>query len=310
MNLKKSSALALSLICLVQVPAFAQNAVQVTLNNNPIAFTAAQPTIVEGRTLVPLRGVFENMGFSITWDANTKIATLDNNEITITASTQKMTLTKNGVTSDIKSDVNPQLIQNSFMVPLRVISDTTGAQTSWNANTKTASISYSGSEENNSAPVAEDPVGKMSVDEKEYLQKVDDFTKAIKVFAQKNDDSLLLYLMGSNYIGDVKAGGDLNYYKPVFDSINELNALIVPENMKEVQGKVNEFAGIIKSSIEYAANNKDSNADLLLNLEEQAYKLVTVSQEFGAILYKYFGDNQVYFEGIYGESILDALKFS
>ena len=41
-----------------------------------IKFEDQQPVIVDGRTLVPVRGVFEFMGFDVDWNPTSRQATL------------------------------------------------------------------------------------------------------------------------------------------------------------------------------------------------------------------------------------------
>lgn len=116
-------------------PAFANNNIKVVLNNNPIN---AEATIVEGRTLVAVRGVFENMGYNINFDANTKKATISNekNVIKLTNGNTYFTLNDNIITPDVPQ----QIINGRFMLPLRAISEAINADVSWDNNTKTVSI--------------------------------------------------------------------------------------------------------------------------------------------------------------------------
>ncbi len=116
-------------------PAFANNNIKVVLNNNPIN---AEATIVEGRTLVAVRGVFENMGYNINFDANTKTATISNekNVIKLTNGNTYFTLNDNIITPDVPQ----QIINGRFMLPLRAISEAINADVSWDNNTKTVSI--------------------------------------------------------------------------------------------------------------------------------------------------------------------------
>ena len=116
-------------------PAFANNNIKVVLDNNPIN---AEATIVEGRTLVAVRGVFENMGYNINFDANTKTATISNekNVIKLTNGNTYFTLNDNIITPDVPQ----QIINGRFMLPLRAISEAINADVSWDNNTKTVSI--------------------------------------------------------------------------------------------------------------------------------------------------------------------------
>src|SRR5579864_5191112 len=48
------------------------SAIHVTVNGQPVMFNNAQPRMINGRVLVPLRGVFENMGAYVHWFDATK----------------------------------------------------------------------------------------------------------------------------------------------------------------------------------------------------------------------------------------------
>jgi|GEM_PF-6652669 len=61
--------------------------VRVTVDGQAVDFPGGQgPVIVNSRTLVPVRGVFETLGFEVDWDNETRTAIItdDNYEILIT----------------------------------------------------------------------------------------------------------------------------------------------------------------------------------------------------------------------------------
>ncbi|MGI8924926.1 MAG: copper amine oxidase N-terminal domain-containing protein [Fimbriimonadales bacterium] len=62
----------MSLAVLVTVTAMAQAAITVYVNGNIVNFPDVAPTISHGRVLVPLRGVFEEMGAKVRWQAATR----------------------------------------------------------------------------------------------------------------------------------------------------------------------------------------------------------------------------------------------
>jgi len=45
--------------------AFASNDIAVAIDGALVSFEGQQPTLVDGRTLVPVRGVFEKLGFEV-----------------------------------------------------------------------------------------------------------------------------------------------------------------------------------------------------------------------------------------------------
>ena len=71
--MKRSFVLALLLCFVLAMPVIA--APDVLLDGEPLYFTDAAPTIVNGRTLIPLRAIFEAMGAEVSWDQNTNTAT-------------------------------------------------------------------------------------------------------------------------------------------------------------------------------------------------------------------------------------------
>lgn len=116
----------------------AQRNISIVLNGNHLAFSNAQPQLVNGSVLVPARGVFENMGFQAQWDNTTKTSTLKKEGMTIVSQLGASYFTVNGNQKSL--DVPVQIIDGTLMLPLRAISEATGAQVDWDANTFTASI--------------------------------------------------------------------------------------------------------------------------------------------------------------------------
>ncbi|MBQ7264929.1 MAG: alpha/beta fold hydrolase [Firmicutes bacterium] len=112
-------------------------AADVVVNNTKIDTEAV---IEGGRTLVPVRGVFEQLGFSVDWDADAGKAELSDSTRTITIIKGGNTFTVNNET--VTPDVPQQIINDRFYIPLRAISEAIGADVAWDAETKTAKITY------------------------------------------------------------------------------------------------------------------------------------------------------------------------
>ena len=121
----------------------AQGNVSVNLNGNLLAFSGVQPQLVDGRVLVPVRGVFESMGFDVSWDNPSKTTTLKKEGLTITSQVDMNYMTVNGTQKSL--DVKAQIINGNLMLPLRAISEATGAQVNWDSSTSTVSINTNGS---------------------------------------------------------------------------------------------------------------------------------------------------------------------
>ncbi|MCD7777673.1 MAG: copper amine oxidase N-terminal domain-containing protein [Clostridiales bacterium] len=96
--------------------------------------------IIEGRTFVPVRGVFEYLGYTVDWQADTKTAVLTSSgsETVVSLTEGEDFFTVNG--ESITPDVPQQIINGKFMLPLRSIGNAIGAKVGWNEETKTATI--------------------------------------------------------------------------------------------------------------------------------------------------------------------------
>lgn len=122
---------------MLTMPVMANDAVTVYSNGNKVADSGI---IIEGRTMVPVRGVFEYMGYDVEWDGTTKTATLTNTkkETVITLTSGESTFTVNDKV--IAPDVPQQIVDGRFMLPLRAVGEAVDAKVGWNNETKTATI--------------------------------------------------------------------------------------------------------------------------------------------------------------------------
>ncbi len=117
------------------------SSIHVLYNNRRVSFHSygQNPEIVNGRTLVPLRSIFEVMGASVSWDANTETAIAVRGKDTISVKIGDSNIYKNGVA--IPTDVPAQLMNSRTMIPARVIAEAFGATVSWDENTNAVHIS-------------------------------------------------------------------------------------------------------------------------------------------------------------------------
>src|SRR5690606_32038574 len=99
---------------------------------------AAQKTVelnggmlVDGRTLVPMRSLFETLGAKVNWNGTTKTVTAIKEDITIklTVNSKKVYVNSNTITLDSV----PKVINSQTMVPVRFVSETLGAKVSWDS---------------------------------------------------------------------------------------------------------------------------------------------------------------------------------
>ncbi|MBE7054375.1 MAG: hypothetical protein E7391_08950, partial [Ruminococcaceae bacterium] len=104
--------------------------ISVYINDNRLSFIGdAKPQIIDSRTLVPMRKIFESLGAYINWDDTTKTVTAkkSNKEIKLTIGSDTAYI--DGITATL--DVAPQIIDSRTMVPVRFIAEALGCEVNW-----------------------------------------------------------------------------------------------------------------------------------------------------------------------------------
>lgn len=131
-----------------------ETAITVLLDGEYVAFDVA-PTIIDGRTMVPVRAVFEALGATVDWQADTQKVLSQKGDTEVTLTINDKTLYKNG--EAIVLDVPAQLVDGRTLVPVRAISEAYGCYVDWNNWTKTVLIT-SDLNKTSVATVNEEPI--------------------------------------------------------------------------------------------------------------------------------------------------------
>lgn len=87
------------------------------------------PLIEQGRTLVPMRKIFERLGAEISWDEVSKTVVASKGEQTIELTIGNATCLVNG--KQVKLDVPAKIIAGRTLVPLRFVGETLGAKVNY-----------------------------------------------------------------------------------------------------------------------------------------------------------------------------------
>jgi hypothetical protein len=225
--IKKSMAVLLA--TLTAVSTVWADGVSVKVNGKSIKFTTSQPFIEDGRTLIPLRGVFEKLGYEISWDTDTKTATLENNNNEIIVSAGKSQLTANG--NKISLDVAAKIKDGSMYIPLRAVGEAGGVSVNWDNDTKTVSI-------------YDDAVREYVTEKNSIFRQVDAVSFEKLVFAISNDNVQTVVSEAQNMLTKLdSAYSKLSALNPPAEYIEEHNiSLKSVENMKRVaQGVIDAY---------------------------------------------------------------------
>lgn len=116
-----------------------ENQISVYINNEKLDMPI-NPIMQQGRTLVPLRAIFEAMGASVDWDQATKTVTgiKDDKEIKLQIGNKAATINGNSVNLDVPAVV----IKGNTLVPTRFIAESLGAKVEWDGSTRSVMINY------------------------------------------------------------------------------------------------------------------------------------------------------------------------
>ncbi|MGV6938889.1 C40 family peptidase [Paenibacillus sp. CMM36] len=143
MTINKKALLALLAVSLLQAnPSYAKSVpltpvTTVYVDDRPLQL-AAQPLLLEGTALVPMRQLFEAQGAELSWNESSKTVTATKNEAVLTYRMGELAATLNGKTLSL--NVPGQIVEGNTMIPLRFVSEALGSTVKWDALTRAIRI--------------------------------------------------------------------------------------------------------------------------------------------------------------------------
>ena len=130
----------------ITIPVFATN-VSVQINGEIINFTdengaRVDAQIINNRTMVPMRKIFEMLGATVEWNGDTRTvtATEDDTQIVLQINNDIATISKGDVTNKVVLDSKPIIVENRTLVPFRFVSESLDKQVGWDSDNRTAII--------------------------------------------------------------------------------------------------------------------------------------------------------------------------
>ncbi|MCQ6561489.1 copper amine oxidase N-terminal domain-containing protein [Paenibacillus mendelii] len=115
----------------------ANNEIKVYLDGKQLKFDVP-PISDNGRTLVPMRAVFEALNAKVTWNDATGTITGKLNDTTVTVQLDNPIAQINN--ANITMDVPARIIQGRALVPLRFVSESFNNTIAWNSSTRSIEI--------------------------------------------------------------------------------------------------------------------------------------------------------------------------
>lgn len=138
-------ALVISLLCLIPtVSAYSEKVISLEIDGTVIR-TEVPPTVIGGRTMVPVRDIFEACGAKVNWDANTKTITGEKGNTTVVMQIDSNMLFINEKVTEM--DATPVIIDGRTLAPARYVAESFGGIVDWNAEDKVVMIDVDDSDE-------------------------------------------------------------------------------------------------------------------------------------------------------------------
>ena len=148
------------LIAIFTFPATAEADIKVMLNGTELNFDVP-PRLMSGRTMVPMRVIFEALGADVHFIDNginhyyQEIVAVKNNiKLSLAINREQLvrkfcadfdeyylSLSNHNPEDYVKLDVEPQIISGRMLVPLRAVSESLGVEVEWNAGSRTVFLS-------------------------------------------------------------------------------------------------------------------------------------------------------------------------
>lgn len=121
----------------VVITTYASNEICVTLDGNYVDFDV-KPQIINGRTMVPIRAIFEKMGATVQWDSGTSsaICTKGDTVVKMTVNSTSMYINNQAQTMDVA----PVVVDGRTLAPARYVAEAFGADVQWSQKNNTVVI--------------------------------------------------------------------------------------------------------------------------------------------------------------------------
>lgn len=143
--MKKVLAIVIILSLMLSITAFAEETddIKVVVNGVQLNFDVP-PQLINDRTMVPMRAIFETLGAKVEWvdEAQLILATYNTCIMVMQIGKDQFVVTDvvSGEEKVITLDVAPQVINDRTLVPVRAISESMGKTVEWVDETQTVVI--------------------------------------------------------------------------------------------------------------------------------------------------------------------------
>ena len=165
------------------------------------------PVILNGRTMVPAREFFEELGAKVSWNNDTRsvIIQYEDTEIVLTINSRTVKIGSETATIAL-SDPAPKIINDKTMIPVRFVAEAFGFEVEWVNETRVVRVTSPEAEEvrlTNVAFSTEEDIDTIFI-------ALDEFVNP-NIFRMQDPDRIVIDIYGTNAIikdGRIKASGE------------------------------------------------------------------------------------------------------
>lgn len=134
---KKVACLTVFIGALMASVCYGSENISITVDGEALE-TDTPAQIIEGRTMVPLRAIFEALGANVEWDGSSKSIRAQKDDVSINMQIDNKTFKVGSEEKEI--DVPPLIIEGRTMVPARAVAESLNCEVEWDSVNKSVII--------------------------------------------------------------------------------------------------------------------------------------------------------------------------
>lgn len=139
-------------VSIIVMPVYANKEIRVCVNGNYVTFDVP-PQAINGRTMVPIRAIFESMDATVSWNQSTQSAICVKGDTIVKVAVGSYAITVDGVATQM--DVAPAVIDGRILIPARYVAESLGYVVDWDEDNKVVNINSMNIFEDNSVFIPE-----------------------------------------------------------------------------------------------------------------------------------------------------------
>ena len=123
--------IALGLVMIIPFASVSASDISVYVDGSPVIFEDSRPIVADGITFVPLRAVFEKMGFDVRWVYETSTAIMYDGTTNVYVRPGRNFIETRRASphrSAIHTNVSPKIVDGRIMLPYWLVAEATGAR--------------------------------------------------------------------------------------------------------------------------------------------------------------------------------------